>query len=72
MLTTENNVRVLKLNDRCDRCGAEAFVWANGVSGDLLFCAHHFKKWEDKIREFAFEIIDEREFINAKPQGSAY
>ena len=77
MLTTENQEtkteqRTLKQTDRCDRCGAEAFIWANGVSGDLFFCAHHFNKWEDKIREFAFEVIDERKFINAKPEGSAY
>lgn len=69
---TEKRVRTLKPVDRCDSCGAEAFVWVNGVSGDLLFCAHHFNKWEDKIREFAFEVIDERDFINAKPEGSAY
>lgn len=63
-------VRTLNLGDRCDSCGAEAFVWANGFSGDLLFCAHHFQKWEDKIREFAFEIIDERDWINKKAEGS--
>ena len=77
MLTKENpeiiiEKRVLKQSDRCDRCGAEAFIWINGITGDLFFCAHHFAKWEDKIREFAFEVIDERKFINAKPEGSAY
>lgn len=61
--------RTLTLVDRCDSCGAEAFVWANGVTGDLLFCAHHFNKYEEKIREFAFEIIDEREWINKKPSS---
>lgn len=62
--------RVMNLSDRCDSCGAEAFVWVTGISGDLLFCAHHFNRWEDKIREFAFEIIDEREWINKKPTAS--
>ena len=50
--------------DRCDSCGAQAYVHVTGVSGDLLFCSHHFNKWEEKIREFAFEIIDEREKLN--------
>lgn len=71
MLTDQREVvRQLTTMDRCDSCNAQAFVWVNGVSGDLLFCAHHFNKWEDRIREFAFEIIDEREFINAKPTAS--
>lgn len=59
--TEEKKDFILTAMDRCDSCNAQAFVWVNGVSGDLLFCAHHFKKWEAKIREFAFEIVDERE-----------
>lgn len=65
----EVEARTMKAADRCDSCGAEAFVWVNGVTGDLLFCAHHFNKHEAKIREFAFEIIDEREWINKKPSS---
>ena len=46
--------------DRCDSCSAEALVWVNGVNGELLFCGHHFNKHEEKIKNYAFEIIDER------------
>lgn len=60
----EENKFVLTAMDRCDYCGAQAYVNVTGVSGDLMFCAHHFTKWESKIREFAFEIIDEREKLN--------
>ncbi len=63
--------RQTKTSDRCDACGAEAFVWVNGINGDLYFCGHHFNKGEAKIREYAFEIIDDREFINAKPSPAA-
>ena len=56
---------------RCDRCQAQAFVWVNGLSGDLAFCGHHFAKWEDAIRNYAFEIQDERHTINNKPSSSA-
>lgn len=60
--------RTLTLNDRCDTkdCGAAAYVNVKGVSGNLLFCAHHYNKIEndsvsnEKITAFAFEIIDER------------
>lgn len=65
MLTVqEEKVRQLTAMDRCDSCSAQAYVWVNGVTGDLLFCGHHFNKWEGKIKEFAFEIIDERDFLN--------
>ncbi len=60
----------LNANDRCDACGAQAFVWVNGVSGDLLFCRHHWIKNEDKLRQYAFEIIDETWKINDKSESS--
>lgn len=64
-MLTEEEVQsdVIKVADRCDACGSQAFVWVNGVSGDLFFCGHHFAKHEDKLREYAFEIIDERNKI---------
>jgi len=51
---------VLGPQDRCDSCQAEALVWVNGVNGELLFCRHHFNKHEAKLREYAYEIVDER------------
>jgi hypothetical protein len=56
----------LNSSDRCDACGSQAYVWANGVSGDLLFCRHHFLKNEEEIRAWAFEIIDESYKANHK------
>ena len=46
--------------DRCDSCQAEALVWVNGVAGELLFCGHHYAKNEAKLKDYAFEIVDER------------
>ncbi len=45
--------------DRCDRCGAQAYVRVVLASGDLLFCGHHAKAYEDKLRETAVEWVDE-------------
>ena len=48
--------------DRCDRCGAQAYVRAvllNG--GELLFCAHHGKEYAEKLKSVAATIIDESE-----------
>jgi hypothetical protein len=45
--------------DRCDRCGAQAFVRVVLASGDLLFCGHHAKAYEDKLRASAVDWVDE-------------
>jgi hypothetical protein len=50
--------------DRCDRCSAQAYVKAVGVSGELYFCGHHFAGMEDSLSKWAFEIIDERDRLN--------
>ena len=45
--------------DRCDRCGAQAFVRVVLTSGDLLFCGHHAKAYEAGLRERAVDWVDE-------------
>ena len=45
--------------DRCDRCGAQARVRVLLSTGDLLFCAHHSKAYEAKLKEKALEWVDE-------------
>jgi hypothetical protein len=45
--------------DRCDRCGAQARVRVVLTAGDLLFCAHHAKAYEDKLKATAVEYVDE-------------
>lgn len=53
---------VLSVADRCDSCGAQAYVQVRGISGELMFCGHHYDKAKgDKLNNFAFETIDERE-----------
>lgn len=46
--------------DRCDRCGAQAYLRVtlhNG--GELFFCAHHGRAHEDKLKQVALRIQDE-------------
>ena len=59
--TEEVKSYVLGPQDRCDSCSAEALVWVNGVAGELLFCGHHYAKHEEKLKDYAFEVIDERD-----------
>lgn len=46
--------------DRCDRCGAQAYVRVELASGrELLFCAHHAREHADKLHQVASTIHDE-------------
>ena len=48
--------------DRCDRCGAQAYVRALLASGgELTFCAHHGKEYAEKLAAVAVKIQDETE-----------
>ena len=52
--------------DRCDRCGATAYVRVVLQSGgELLFCSHHARKHLDKLRPLAARIDDESERLDA-------
>jgi hypothetical protein len=45
--------------DRCDSCGAQAYVRATMSTGDLLFCAHHGAQFKEKLSATALEWHDE-------------
>lgn len=74
----EINKNILNVVDRCDRCGAQAFVMVKGSTGDLLFCGHHYDKIMNnpdaytKMMSFMLEVVDERyKLIQNKLVGSA-
>jgi len=46
--------------DRCDRCGAQAYVRVTLTGGaELLFCAHHGRVHADALRRVATDVQDE-------------
>ena len=45
--------------DRCDSCGAQAYVRVTMATGELLFCAHHGAKFKDKLSATALNWHDE-------------
>lgn len=58
----------LNAADRCDRCGAQAYVRAElGSGGTLLFCAHHAREHDEQLRKIAVSIHDERERLADVP-----
>ena len=51
--------------DRCDRCGAQAYLRVTMPSGgELLFCAHHARAHQDKLQQVALKIQDETNRVN--------
>ena len=43
--------------DRCDRCGAAATMRAVLPSGaELLFCRHHARRHETRLRQLSAEL----------------
>ena len=51
--------------DRCDSCGAQAYIAADVNGSELLFCAHHARKNEQKLRPLAATWQDETERIGS-------
>ena len=54
--------------DRCDRCGAQAYLRVELQSGgELLFCAHHAREHGDKLKEVAVTVVDETHKLTNTP-----
>lgn len=49
----------LTADDRCDSCGAQAYIRVRMTSGELLFCAHHGNRFKEKLSVDALEWHDE-------------
>lgn len=61
----------LTASDRCDRCGAQAYLRVELTSGgELLFCAHHARQHGDALRSVASTVQDETHKLSGTP-GSA-
>ncbi|WP_106249351.1 DUF7455 domain-containing protein [Allonocardiopsis opalescens] len=54
--------------DRCDRCGAQAYVRVRlSAGGELLFCGHHMRQHGDSLRKLAVEVQDETARLRETP-----
>ncbi len=64
--------QTLTAADRCDRCGAQAYVRVLISSGgELLFCAHHARKYDEGLRKVASDIQDESNRLSSVPATAA-
>ena len=59
-MTTAVASSPLTASDRCDRCGAQAYLRVELPGGnELLFCAHHGREHAAKLKGVAVEIRDD-------------
>ena len=65
MISTAQRAR-LTAEDRCDRCGAQAYVQVELFEGaELLFCGHHAREYDYALREVAIVIHDETDLLSS-------
>jgi hypothetical protein len=60
--TTE--LPALTAADRCDICGAQAFIRVVLATGDLVFCGHHGTANKDKLKPIAISWQDETDKLS--------
>lgn len=71
-MTPTIEARELAATDRCDRCGAQAYVrTVLGSGSELLFCSHHWRDNETRLREIAVSIQDETGRLDTVPAVAA-
>jgi len=74
-VVANKTIKELNASDRCDQCPSQAYVSVLGMSGELMFCGHHFAKIEKnkaayaKLKDFAYQINDQRDKISDKRAG---
>jgi len=69
MTTTLAQAQPLTAQDRCDRCGAQAYVRVTlAGGGELLFCAHHARKHSEALKAASADIIDETHRLDESAQ----
>ncbi len=71
-MTTAIASAPLTAADRCDRCGARAYIRVLlPGGGELLFCAHHGRAHEAALRAKAAEIQDQSHALQTTPAIAA-
>jgi hypothetical protein len=60
-----------RFQDRCDQCGAQAFMIFVKEPQEFLFCGHHGREHEPTLAASGWTVFDHTNKINEKPSISA-
>jgi hypothetical protein len=65
-------VEPMTVADRCDRCGAQAYVRVTlPAGGELFFCGHHGREYTPRLAALSATIVDESERLDVQPAAAA-
>lgn len=53
----------MNAHDRCDRCGAQAYVVVTVNNGPLMFCSHHYDEYSPVFPDYAIMSEDNRKAL---------
>ena len=56
----------LNAADRCDVCGAQAYIRVELATGELMFCSHHGNEKKAKLEPIAVSWHDETQKLLAR------
>jgi len=71
-VTTALATPQLTAEDRCDRCGAQAYARVILPSGgELLFCAHHMRAHREHLAAIEAQVLDESARLAEVPATAA-
>ena len=56
-----SSLPTLTASDRCDICGAQAYIRVELATGELLFCGHHGNEKREALEPIAIAWHDETE-----------
>jgi hypothetical protein len=59
-----SSVPTLTASDRCDICGAQAFIRVKLENGELMFCGHHGNANKEKLQPIMIDWHDQTSAIN--------
>nr|WP_233437184.1 hypothetical protein [Terrimesophilobacter mesophilus] len=62
--TIERDSYQLTALDRCDSCGAQAYIRVMIGESELLFCAHHGRRHQEKLEAVATDWHDESDRLH--------
>jgi len=64
MTTALDTHRDITVQDRCDKCGAQAMIRATLVNGELYFCGHHGREMGTPLIHTALNVFDPQGVFN--------
>lgn len=67
-ISADQDFSILDANDRCDSCGAQAYVMITmkETGFPLLFCAHHWTRHQDVAIHLVEDMVDETDKLNRR------